>query len=598
MPTTKVHTQAADPTTPLEVLADLAYRHPELRPIIAANPSTYPDLLEWLGNLGDPDVDVALRRRLGVRNDDELAADPNTDPVTLADLAYRHPDLREAIAANPNAYDDLRDWIAQAGLTPAPDPESTGTAAPDALPGPAPSRLSRLNAKFGATFTLDTLVLLSAIAVASVLSLVAGSFVLGISHGVIQAVASAAMSQSDDASSSWLDDVSPDGDAQATSQSPYWDSAQSTRVAGLPASLPGCPRGSAVAGWSEWPGGGVLLCEFTMSGEWTVLLVSGDTVAEGSVTLKTASGVQARVGGRNLEISLAGWLVVDDGSIRPVRSGWTSDSGSQSYPDIPGNLATCPPNTVTTSLSTWAGGWLLTCGVVGEDIVSFYYSVGSTSGSGGAMTASGSGLCGADQLGEPVCVSAAPAVVTMGRSGTRQTYAVHDNYFDASGFGGAGKGAGAYGVDSPDDTALSQVNYLVGILDRSAQARSSVRGALGPLNSCSVNSADVEALRTLTQSRTDLLAALDFTPVDQIPNGEQVLAALRSALQLSETADKGYVDAALIMSGGDCSTGRSAYRSALAIADQAEAAKVDFVGLWNSTIAEQYGVTALASDAI
>lgn len=38
--------QAVDPTTPLGVLADLAYRHPELRVAIAANRSTYPDLLE------------------------------------------------------------------------------------------------------------------------------------------------------------------------------------------------------------------------------------------------------------------------------------------------------------------------------------------------------------------------------------------------------------------------------------------------------------------------------------------------------------------------------------------------------------------------
>ncbi|MEJ1229652.1 MAG: hypothetical protein WDM88_01890 [Galbitalea sp.] len=55
--------QAADPTTPLATLADLAYDHPELRPAIAANPSTYPDLLEWLGGLDDPAVAKALASR-------------------------------------------------------------------------------------------------------------------------------------------------------------------------------------------------------------------------------------------------------------------------------------------------------------------------------------------------------------------------------------------------------------------------------------------------------------------------------------------------------------------------------------------------------
>ena len=55
--------QALDPNTPLEVLAAIAQDAPHLRPQIATNPSTYPALLEWLGNLRDPDVDAALRSR-------------------------------------------------------------------------------------------------------------------------------------------------------------------------------------------------------------------------------------------------------------------------------------------------------------------------------------------------------------------------------------------------------------------------------------------------------------------------------------------------------------------------------------------------------
>ncbi|MBD7979717.1 DUF7937 domain-containing protein [Oerskovia merdavium] len=55
--------QALDPSTPLEVLAQIVQEAPHLRPQVAANPSTYPALLEWLGNLGDPAVDAALRSR-------------------------------------------------------------------------------------------------------------------------------------------------------------------------------------------------------------------------------------------------------------------------------------------------------------------------------------------------------------------------------------------------------------------------------------------------------------------------------------------------------------------------------------------------------
>ncbi|WP_024287898.1 hypothetical protein [Cellulomonas sp. KRMCY2] len=57
--------QAADPTTPAEVLADIAALRPDLRAAVAGNPSAYPGLLEWLGTLGDPTVDVMLASRSG-----------------------------------------------------------------------------------------------------------------------------------------------------------------------------------------------------------------------------------------------------------------------------------------------------------------------------------------------------------------------------------------------------------------------------------------------------------------------------------------------------------------------------------------------------
>lgn len=55
--------QAQDPATPPEVLAEIAAQRPDLRPYLAANPQTYPALLEWLSQLGDPAVDAALRAR-------------------------------------------------------------------------------------------------------------------------------------------------------------------------------------------------------------------------------------------------------------------------------------------------------------------------------------------------------------------------------------------------------------------------------------------------------------------------------------------------------------------------------------------------------
>lgn len=57
--------QASDPATPLADLAVIVQEAPHLRPHVAANPSTYPALLDWLGALGDPAVDAALRARRG-----------------------------------------------------------------------------------------------------------------------------------------------------------------------------------------------------------------------------------------------------------------------------------------------------------------------------------------------------------------------------------------------------------------------------------------------------------------------------------------------------------------------------------------------------
>lgn len=56
---------AVDPKTPAVVLAKIAEVAPELRPALAQNPSTYDALLGWLAQIGDPEIDAALKRRNG-----------------------------------------------------------------------------------------------------------------------------------------------------------------------------------------------------------------------------------------------------------------------------------------------------------------------------------------------------------------------------------------------------------------------------------------------------------------------------------------------------------------------------------------------------
>ncbi|WP_043500431.1 hypothetical protein [Georgenia sp. SUBG003] len=56
---------ASNPSTPPEALAEIAAHRPELRALVAANPSTPEPTAQWLVGLGDVAVDAALRRRPG-----------------------------------------------------------------------------------------------------------------------------------------------------------------------------------------------------------------------------------------------------------------------------------------------------------------------------------------------------------------------------------------------------------------------------------------------------------------------------------------------------------------------------------------------------
>ena len=54
---------ASSPTTPAAELARIAASRPDLHPALAANPATYPDLVDWLRTSPDPAVQAALARR-------------------------------------------------------------------------------------------------------------------------------------------------------------------------------------------------------------------------------------------------------------------------------------------------------------------------------------------------------------------------------------------------------------------------------------------------------------------------------------------------------------------------------------------------------
>ncbi|MEO5535651.1 MAG: hypothetical protein ABIR17_11025 [Pseudolysinimonas sp.] len=480
--------------------------------------------------------------------------DPATEPARLAEIAHAFPDLAPQITAHPNVYPDLVAWLAAhraVPLSPAAAVTLTrrtpllATAEAEHIPPPpAPARKTLVGIGIGA-FTLILVIVVAVVAFAY-----RGS-----------------------APTFFADGGSDGGDS---------DGGAAATVA--------CPSGSTQVMWSNWDGGATLVCKFE-SGGYVMIVANGGSLAQSEDVTSTPTGYSSSLA----EVGFGGWVVwLPNGSDGIAATSWgNSDFGDASgEPPAASGIAACPSGSYPLSLSQWSGGWLLICGISSEQPTSFSYLDGSRSGSGGNLNLSGGRYCGTDENESEVCVSAAPALVqfTPADDGYSTRFSVTSNYFAGSGVGGQGKGTGAYGVAAPGSTAEDQVGYLVAILEKSAEARSAVNSVLAPLNACSVSSDDVAALQTLTQARTDLLDALHSTPVDQVPGGDNLLAQLTSAIQLSQQADLGYVDAAQIMSSGDCSNGKGTYRNALNIADQAEAAKQAFVDSWNGSIAATFGV--------
>ncbi|WP_218221684.1 hypothetical protein [Nesterenkonia sp. Act20] len=72
---------ASDPRTDWEMLHWIAEHHAQLRPAVAANPGAYAELVEALGQLGDPAIDAAIAQRPDVASGPFVASPAETDPL-------------------------------------------------------------------------------------------------------------------------------------------------------------------------------------------------------------------------------------------------------------------------------------------------------------------------------------------------------------------------------------------------------------------------------------------------------------------------------------------------------------------------------------
>ena len=90
---------ASSPTTPAAELARIAASRPDLHPALAANPATYPDLVDWLRTSPDPAVQAALARRTTPPAQPEPA---QAEPAQAAQAAQTKAPARAANApTNP-----------------------------------------------------------------------------------------------------------------------------------------------------------------------------------------------------------------------------------------------------------------------------------------------------------------------------------------------------------------------------------------------------------------------------------------------------------------------------------------------------------------
>ena len=132
--------QAADPGTSMQDMARIAAERPDLWASLAANPSLYPDLREWLGQVDDPAVKEALsasaqRAAERVPAGDEPAEAPAAEEAPTDDAPAAEV---EDVKADGAEADSAQEAPTAAMGTP-PPPPSAPTAAMGTPPPPPPS---------------------------------------------------------------------------------------------------------------------------------------------------------------------------------------------------------------------------------------------------------------------------------------------------------------------------------------------------------------------------------------------------------------------------------------------------------------------------
>lgn len=369
----------------------------------------------------------------------------------------------------------------------------------------------------------------------------------------------------------------------------------------VPKSAPACPDGMTAISWTQYSDGGILLCHSDQ--KYAVVYPSHPDWQAAQLNFTGGGHEVVFSNGARVRVSLGGSVVYTDAdgktTTQTATEAWNNATGEVKV-SVPKDLKTCPANSWPISLSTYDGGWLLVCGTNADAPTSMVYNDGSRTVDLGSVGYKNGGYCGSGDVGT-VCGYRAPAVVSVtDASGKVTQHSVGGNYFDDHGAGGVGQGTGSYGVEAPTDTAKDQVRYLTQILQKSAAGRANLDAAVAQVRNCSNVAGAITTINGVIANRQELLDALASTPVDAVPNGSELVAKLRNALDLSLKSDRVWLQWAQSEQSNNCAEGESSasFKQVETMNRSVATAKDAFVTAWNSQIAGTYKAPRFATSQI
>jgi hypothetical protein len=146
---------------------------------------------------------------------------------------------------------------------------------------------------------------------------------------------------------------------------------------------------------------------------------------------------------------------------------------------------------------------------------------------------------------------------------------------------------------SPSGSALAagQAAALGTLLKSSAKARTALHQAVTQVGACANLPGAISQLQEVVNQRSSEYGHASALTTSALPGGAKVKSTLVAALGSSLKADQDYLAWARGQQSGGCTptSQSSAYHAAFSASQQADAAKREFVQIWNP-VAARYGI--------